>query len=470
MVRFFGAVFVCFFLCCRFFGCWIVVTWKADASKIRKLFTACTGPVGAIPREAWKRMDPTWRIVDERNAIGIVVRTQGPFPRDIFWFSKVCRNPRAINYLPPLFPRKSEQRPDTCVFFCWRGVAGRAEAWSLGVRNFYQARRHPLQSTHPAFFPRTFAVEQGQKSPQHCTAWRHAESDWPPRFRGSSWGVQTAHDGLDESYGPKDLLLLKKPMQAMFHLTLLRKHGSTEKKDKPAGTVSFPRKSGRVFKQQNLSSSLERFSQSNHSYVRSPHNISKISIIGKFILRWTELHFSFSIFPSVYSWGLQVKRSFGPKELDEDTRLDQEWTCLRFFDSVSVLCDCSYRRETWDEHPLPPQTYGLKTRNEKGVLRRFFCFPVFLFVSVVFFMNYFWARLWMLRVRFHLGSVGSVLTRVDWKPSWKKISTSVTTVAYYIWNPQAFSPNILGFIKWRTSKYSEEPRPSEVFFEIKPHE
>ena len=76
----------------------------------------------------------------------------------------------------------------------------------------------------------------------------------------------------------------------------------------------------------------------------------------------------------------------------------------------------------------------------------------------------------MLRVRFHLGSVGSVLTRVDWKPSWKKISTSVTTVAYYIWNPQAFSPNILGFIKWRTSKYSEEPRPSEVFFEIKPHE
>ena len=55
----------------EFFG------WEADASKIRKLFTACTGPVGAIPREAWKRMDPTWRIVDERNAIGIVVRTQG---------------------------------------------------------------------------------------------------------------------------------------------------------------------------------------------------------------------------------------------------------------------------------------------------------------------------------------------------------------------------------------------------------
>ena len=37
-----------------------------------------------FPREAWKRMDPTWRIVDERNAIGIVVRTQGPF-REIFF-------------------------------------------------------------------------------------------------------------------------------------------------------------------------------------------------------------------------------------------------------------------------------------------------------------------------------------------------------------------------------------------------
>ena len=133
----------------------------------------------------------------------------------------------------------------------------------------------------------------------------------------------------------------------MFHLFVTSKTWlDREKKDKPAGTVSFPRTSGRFFKQQNLSSSLERFSQSNHNYVRSPHNISKISIIGKFILRWMELHFSFSIFPSVYSWGLQVKRSFRPKELDEDARLDQEWTCLRFFDSASVLRDCSCRRET----------------------------------------------------------------------------------------------------------------------------
>lgn len=132
------------------------------------------------------------------------------FPREIFWFSKVCRNPRALNYLPPLFPRKSEQRPDTSVFLL-EGVAGRAEAWSLGVRNFYQAPSLFAIYAQTAFFCRTFAVEQGQKSPQHCGP-RHAESDWPPRFRGSSWGVQAAHDGLDESYGPKDLLLLKKPM------------------------------------------------------------------------------------------------------------------------------------------------------------------------------------------------------------------------------------------------------------------
>ena len=211
MVRFLVAVFVFFFFVAVFFV-FVVVPLKADASKIRKLFTACTGPVGAIPREAWKRMDPTWRIVDERNAIGIVVRTQGPFPRDIFWFSKVCRNPRAIKYLPPLFPRKSEQRPDTCVFFCWRGWMGGQKLDHLEWENFYQAPSPFAIYAQPAFFPRTFAVEQGQKSPQHCTAWRHAESDWPPRFRGSSWGVQTAHDGLDESYGPKDLLLLKKPM------------------------------------------------------------------------------------------------------------------------------------------------------------------------------------------------------------------------------------------------------------------
>lgn len=45
--------------------------------KIRKLFTACTGPVGPVPRELLKQQDPTWRIVDERNAIGLQVRSQG---------------------------------------------------------------------------------------------------------------------------------------------------------------------------------------------------------------------------------------------------------------------------------------------------------------------------------------------------------------------------------------------------------
>ncbi|CAK9101724.1 unnamed protein product [Durusdinium trenchii] len=55
----------------EFFG------WEADASKIRKLFTACTGPFGPVPRELWQQRDPTWRITDERNAVGMVVRTQG---------------------------------------------------------------------------------------------------------------------------------------------------------------------------------------------------------------------------------------------------------------------------------------------------------------------------------------------------------------------------------------------------------
>ncbi|CAK8988038.1 unnamed protein product [Durusdinium trenchii] len=55
----------------EFFG------WEADSKKIRKLFTACTGPVGPVPRELLKQQDPTWRIVDERNAIGLQVRSQG---------------------------------------------------------------------------------------------------------------------------------------------------------------------------------------------------------------------------------------------------------------------------------------------------------------------------------------------------------------------------------------------------------
>ncbi|CAK0826804.1 unnamed protein product [Prorocentrum cordatum] len=51
--------------------------WEADASKVRKLFTPCSGRVGPEPKEQWQKDDPTWQIVDERNAIGIVVRTQG---------------------------------------------------------------------------------------------------------------------------------------------------------------------------------------------------------------------------------------------------------------------------------------------------------------------------------------------------------------------------------------------------------
>lgn len=48
----------------EFFG------WEADASKVRKLFSPCSGPVGPVPWEQWKQLDPTWRIVDERNALG----------------------------------------------------------------------------------------------------------------------------------------------------------------------------------------------------------------------------------------------------------------------------------------------------------------------------------------------------------------------------------------------------------------
>lgn len=51
--------------------------WKADAAKIVKLFSACSGPVGPMPAEEWQRCDPTWRIVDEKNALGMATRTQG---------------------------------------------------------------------------------------------------------------------------------------------------------------------------------------------------------------------------------------------------------------------------------------------------------------------------------------------------------------------------------------------------------
>lgn len=55
----------------EFFG------WEADASKVVKLFTACTGPVGPVPSVDWQREDPTWRITDERNRLGFVTQTQG---------------------------------------------------------------------------------------------------------------------------------------------------------------------------------------------------------------------------------------------------------------------------------------------------------------------------------------------------------------------------------------------------------
>eukprot|EP00928_Gymnodinium_smaydae_P026593 TRINITY_DN20830_c0_g1_i1.p1 TRINITY_DN20830_c0_g1~~TRINITY_DN20830_c0_g1_i1.p1 ORF type:complete len:679 (-),score=66.88 TRINITY_DN20830_c0_g1_i1:96-2039(-) len=54
----------------EFFG------WEADAEKMTKLFTPCTGPVGPPPALPWQQNDPTWRIVDEK-VLGITTRTQG---------------------------------------------------------------------------------------------------------------------------------------------------------------------------------------------------------------------------------------------------------------------------------------------------------------------------------------------------------------------------------------------------------
>ena len=142
------------------------------------------------------------------------------FPRFFLIFKGVPKS--NSSNLPPLFPPQNPNKDQTPLFFS-QGMA--AETWSFGVRNFCKAL-HPLQSTHLSFSPRTFAVEQGQKSTQHCTC--HTESDTP---RGGEWRVQTAHDGLDESYGPKDLLLLKKPIQAMFHL-LLPKVATQRKNEK----------------------------------------------------------------------------------------------------------------------------------------------------------------------------------------------------------------------------------------------
>lgn len=61
-----------FVKCCNadFFG------WECDATKIIKLFTPATGPVGPEPKEAWQRDDPTWRITDETR-LGVVTRAQG---------------------------------------------------------------------------------------------------------------------------------------------------------------------------------------------------------------------------------------------------------------------------------------------------------------------------------------------------------------------------------------------------------
>eukprot|EP00931_Biecheleriopsis_adriatica_P087810 TRINITY_DN62226_c0_g1_i1.p1 TRINITY_DN62226_c0_g1~~TRINITY_DN62226_c0_g1_i1.p1 ORF type:complete len:674 (+),score=119.24 TRINITY_DN62226_c0_g1_i1:80-2101(+) len=62
-----------FLLCINgeFFG------WEADSTKIRKLFTPCKGPVGPQPKESWQKLDPTWCIVDEKNMVGMVTKTQG---------------------------------------------------------------------------------------------------------------------------------------------------------------------------------------------------------------------------------------------------------------------------------------------------------------------------------------------------------------------------------------------------------
>jgi len=51
--------------------------WEADATKIIKLFTPCTGPFGPEPNEEWQRQDPTWCITDEKNVMGMVTRSQG---------------------------------------------------------------------------------------------------------------------------------------------------------------------------------------------------------------------------------------------------------------------------------------------------------------------------------------------------------------------------------------------------------
>merc|ERR1712151_1296642 len=55
----------------EFFG------WEADSTKVIKLFTACTGAFGPSPKEAWMKKDPTWCIVDEKNAVGMTTRSQG---------------------------------------------------------------------------------------------------------------------------------------------------------------------------------------------------------------------------------------------------------------------------------------------------------------------------------------------------------------------------------------------------------
>ena len=79
----------------EFFG------WEADAKQIRKLFTACSGPVGPIPQKEWQQLDPTWRIVDERNSLGIVTRTQGR----LLWTRAQPNAPNA-----PAEPRHSRPR------------------------------------------------------------------------------------------------------------------------------------------------------------------------------------------------------------------------------------------------------------------------------------------------------------------------------------------------------------------------
>lgn len=152
------------------------------------------------------------------------------FPREIFWFSKVCRNPRALNYLPPLFPRKSEQRPDTSVFLL-EGVDGGRSLITWSEK--FLPRRVTL------FNLRTTCVFLQDV----CCG---ARTEIATALRAPPCGVRLAATLPRKLVGspggpwwigwvvwPKRFVAVEEAdVSAMFHLTLLRKRGYTEKKDK----------------------------------------------------------------------------------------------------------------------------------------------------------------------------------------------------------------------------------------------